>query len=342
MPAHRVTERDLERWVADGIISAEQREAIQSDLDARAPAAEGLTLTTLLYYGGGLLVLVAYGIFLGFRWEEVAPGGRVAIAAASFAFFAIVSQVLLATRPFRIPGELLQIVAVAIVPLLMFAILDATDVWPDDPGYRFYQDPARLDYQRDLIWARMALAGPTVLVAALAFWQSRSPYVLAAMGIPIIALGLDLSLLGRGDYDDYGWTAAQGIVVALLGAAYLAAGVYARRWEERDYSFWLFVLALCALAAGLGSLAMPEHAATGWGVLWVVIALCLLALSLPLQERLLAAAGLLAVFVYLGKLVFEVFQDATAPLAFIVLGLLLVGAGMLYQRLTERLKTRRA
>lgn len=340
MPAHRITERDLERWVADGIISAEQREAIQRDLDARAPAAEGLTLTTLLYYGGGLLVLVAYAIFLGFQWESLAPGGRVAIAGASFAFFAIVSQVLLSGERFRLPGELLQLVAVAVVPLLMFAILDATGLWPDDPGYRYYRDPARFDYQRDLVWARMALAAPTVLVAGLAFWRSRSPYLLAAIGIPIVAFALDLSMLARRDFQDYTWHTPQSVVVALLGACYLVAGVYARRWEDRDYAFWIFVVALGALATGLGSLAMPEQAATGWGILWLVTALAVLALSLPLQERMFAAAGLLAVFVYLGKLVFDVFDSANAALALIVLGLLVLGAGMLYQRLNDRLNTR--
>lgn len=337
MPAHRITERDLERWVADGIISADQRQAIQRDLDARAAPVAGLTLTTLLYYGGGLLVLVAYAVFLGFQWEDLAKGGRVAFAGASLAFFAIVSQVLLMNRRYRLPGELLQIVAVAIVPLLTFAVLDAVDLWPDAPVFVRFPDDSRVDYQQDLTWARMALAAPTLLAAAIAFWRSRSPYLLAAAGIPIISLALDLSLVARGDFEEYYWKTPQSIVIALLGAVYLAAGVYARRWEERDYSFWIFLLALGALATGLGSLAMPEHAATGWGVLWVITALAILALSLPLQERLFAAAGLLAVFVYLGKLVFEVFQDATAPIAMIVLGLVLVGAGMLYQRLTERM-----
>jgi hypothetical protein len=56
----------------------------------------------------------------------------------------------------------------------------------------------------------------------------------------------------------------------------------------------------------------------------------------PLQERLFAAAGLLGVFTYLGKLVFDVFESANAALAMIVLGLLVLGAGLLYQRLTER------
>jgi Flp pilus assembly protein TadB len=66
-------------------------------------------------------------------------------------------------------------------------------------------------------------------------------------------------------------------------------------------------------------------------------ALALLGLSIPLQQRLFAAAGLAAVFAYLGKLVFDVFESANAALVLVVLGLLVLGLGMLYQRYNERL-----
>ena len=45
----------------------------------------------------------------------------------------------------------------------------------------------------------------------------------------------------------------------------------------------------------------------------------------------------MAAFTYLGKLVFDVFESANAALALVVLGLLVLGVGMLYQRFSERL-----
>ncbi len=110
MPTRRFTERDLDRWVERGLITADQRDAILRDLETAQPDDSGLNLTTLLYYSGGLLVLVAYGIFLGLQWEQMNEGGRVAISAGSLAFFAAVSYLLSAQgERFRIPGELLRI-----------------------------------------------------------------------------------------------------------------------------------------------------------------------------------------------------------------------------------------
>lgn len=338
MAEHRIADNDLERWVARGIISGEQRRAIEEDLEQHPRDAGGLNVTTLLFYSGGLLILVAYSIFLGFQWEAVNAAGRVAIAAASFVFFAVVSQVLLSQRRFRLPGELLQVVAVAVVPLLTYALLDAIDWWPDAPQY--YSQAAEQAYQSDLIVARMAIAVPTVICAAIAFWQSRSPFVLVAAIAGVFSFALDVSLATRPDFDSYEWRTSQGLVIGVLGLVVLAGGVVVRGKTERDYSFWLYLVGIAGLATGLGTIAFPPDANVAWGILWLAGSLALLAAAVPLQERLFAAAGLLGVFTYLGKLVFDVFESANAALAMIVLGVLVLGAGLLYQRLTERVTAR--
>ena len=335
---HFFTERDLERWVGGGIITAEQRDAILRDVEHRPPDA-GLDLTTLLYYGGGLLVLLAYSVFLGFQWQELNEAGRIVIAGISLVFFAAASQLLLRGKRFTLPGELLQVVAVAIVPLLVFAVLDAAGLWPEDLGYRapFAQ---RHEYEADLTWARMSLTGSAMLAALLAFWWSRSPFVLAAALFSFTALSVDVTLQFDRSRLEYEWQTGQSLIIAAIGAATLAAGIAVRGATERDYSLWLYVLGLAGLAIGLGSRALPEDAAAGWGVLWMIVALGVLALSIIVQERLFAVGGLAAVFTYLAKLVFEVFQDATAALGLALLGLMILGAGMLYQRYSARLFSR--
>jgi uncharacterized membrane protein len=154
MAPHRFTDADLDRWVRDDLITPDQRDAILHDLETQHPEADGLDLTTLLYYGGGLLVLLAYSVFLGLQWEGMNQAGRIAISGMSFAFFAVISQLLLRSGRFRLPGELLQVVAVTVVPLLGFAILDAAGIWPEDPGYRA-PNTVQEEYQRDLtpLWS---------------------------------------------------------------------------------------------------------------------------------------------------------------------------------------------
>lgn len=345
----RFSDRDMERWVERGLITSAQRDAMAADLSAR-PGRPGLDLTTLLYYGGGLLVLLAYSIFLGLQWEEMNSSARIAISAASMAFFAVVAQVLISSERFRLPGELLQVVAVAVVPLFVFALLDAAGWWPDEARNRpfnpqFDWEQARRDYEADLIWARMALGAGTLLAAGVAFWLSRSPFVLIAMVISFTSLIIDTTLQVQhpGRYYDYEWGVGQALAVAGVGATVLVAAVLSRGRTERDYGVWLYVVGLGALAVGLGFQALDDNGAEAiWGTIWMVTAVVILGLSLVLQERLFAAAGLAAMFVYFGKLVFDVFESANAALALVVLGLLVLGAGMLYQRYNERLFSRPA
>ena len=351
MPTRRFTERDLDRWVERELITANQRDAILRDLETSQPDDTGLNLTTLLYYSGGLLVLVAYGIFLGLQWEQMNEGGRVAISAGSLAFFTVVSYLLSAQgERFRIPGELLQVVAITILPLLIFALLDAAGVWPDEPRFRFtrfdsaaqatYQS-ARADYQTDLTLARMALALPTLLLAGAVFRWSRSPFVLVAIVVAIASLAVDVTLLADTGRTSYELETGQTLVIAALGAALLAAGVLSRDRYERDYCLWLYVMGLTGLTVGLSIEAFPSNAAPGWGVLWMIAALTVVGLSVPLQERLFAASGLLAIFAFLARLVFEVFESANAAFALIVLGVLVIAAGVIYQRLIEGVIPRR-
>jgi len=341
----RFSDEDIERWVKDGLITPAQRDAIVADLSSR-PKRDRLDLTTLLYYGGGLLVLLAYSIFLGLQWEEMNSGARVAISGASIPFFAIISQVLISSERFRLPGELLQVVAVAIVPLFLYALLDAAGSWPHEPQYsRLGYEEAHRSYEEDLIWARMALAAGTLVAASASFALSRSPFVLIAALVSLTALLVDATLKMQqpNEFYNYDWGVGQSLTIASIGAVALAGGVLSRARTERDYSIWLYLFGIAALAVGLGFKALDEDSSELiWGTVWMGAAVVLLVLSLMLQERLFAAAGLAAMFAYFAKLVFDVFESANAALVLVVLGLILLGMGMLYQRYNERLFSRPA
>jgi hypothetical protein len=220
-------------------------------------------------------------------------------------------------------------------------VLDVLGLWPHAPHY-YALDSASHDYELHLAWARMALAGATLIAAAGAFWWSRSPFVLIAAIISVTSLVVDVTLQFDRNFYHYELHASQTITIALMGAATLAGGIAARGRTERDYSLWLYIAGMAGLVVGLGSQAVPSGAAPGWGILWLMVALAILGLSLVLQERLFAAAGLAAIFAYFAKLVFDVFQSANAALALVVLGLLVLGVGMLYQRYNERLFSRPA
>ena len=197
----------------------------------------------------------------------------------------------------------------------------------------------RREYQTDLAWARMALAVATLLVALAAFGWSRSPFVLAAAVVAFAALVVDATIVLQAARVNYELRTPQTLAIAAMGAALVAAGVAVRDRTRRDYSVWLYVMGLIGLTVGLAESAFSSDA-PGWAALWMLAALTVLALSIPLQQRLFAVAGLAAVFAYLAKLVFDVFESANAALVLVILGLLILGMGMLYQRFAERLFAR--
>ncbi len=330
----RFTQRDLERWVEQGLLSAEQRDAILEEVTTHPPD-EGLNVVTLLYYGGGLLVLLAYGVFLGLQWEAMNEAGRVVLAAISLVFFAGISTYLIQDQRFRVPGELLQVVAVAAVPLLAFAVLDAVGLWPDDPGFRAsFQE--REEYQTDIAWARIGMAGVTLLAAWGAFRYSKSPYALVAGVLSVGWLVLDVSFQIQPDRLEFEWETPQMVLLAFMGAGSVVMGILVAGKTDRDYSLWLYVLGFAGLAVGLGAKAFDTDV-WAWSVLWLFVSLAIVALSIPLQQRLFAAAGLAGVFAYFARLVFDVFDTAGAALALVVLGLMVLAAGAVYQRLSDRL-----
>jgi hypothetical protein len=273
-------------------------------------------------------------------WDGMNGAARIAISGVSILLFAVAAQLLLRDKRFQLPGELLQVVAVGIIPLFVFALLDAAGIWPHDPSRYSYQqyyrpasDALRRQYEMDLTWARMGLAGATMAGAVLAFRLSRSPFVLIAAIAALGSLIVDASIQVQGAHLAYDLHTLQVLIVAGMGVAVLAAAVALRGQTERDYSLWLYVTGLAALAFGLAFETFPSAASAGWGALWMIAALSVLGLSIPLQQRLFAAAGLAAIFAYLAKLVFDVFNsDATAALAMALLGLIVLGSGLLYQR----------
>jgi hypothetical protein len=339
----RFDSNDLERWVAAGIITADQRNAMLADVKGRGPLPGALDMSTLLYYAGGILVLVAYSVFLGLQWEELKEEGRVAIAAASMAFFAAVSFTLLRSERFRLPGELLTVATVAITPLLTFAVLDAAGLWPHEPtNWHFYHewqawDQAHLDYVGDLQRARLGMAAASLAVAVVVLCLVRSPFVAAAAAVGLGWLAVEGGQVATGpNIDEFEWGTAVSLLLATAGAVIVALGVALHGRTQRDYTTWLYVLGLTGLVGGLWGRAVDSDA-LGWGVGFLVVAVLVLLLSIPLQQRLFAIVGVAAAYSYFGKLVFDVFEgSAVAALAMAALGLAIVAMGMLYQRFSQR------
>jgi hypothetical protein len=316
---------DLSRWVAAGLMSAEQAEAISGFERAstawRGPAAKQRRVSLLaeaLGYMGVVLVLAAAGLLLGQRWDGLAAWAHLAIAAGA-AVLAMLGGALLYRQEepaFRRLMSVLWVLSIAGTAWAL-AIL-GTEVFEI----------------RDEYTAVMAAGGCT-LVAALLYLARRHGLQQAALLASIHALVVSgLLCLPYDDPATY-WNDASptwwfAVVVWGLGVAWAALG-----WRDVIRPGWL--------AIGLGCLGAVIGPSIGLGEYeWLLApglltAAALMAVSVPTRQTPLLALGTLSAFGYITYAVVHYFKDSLGvPVALVIVGAVFLALAVLAGTLATR------
>jgi hypothetical protein len=81
----------VDRWVAIGIITADQAQRIRADIATvpSAPRRSSSMIAEALGYLGGIIVLVGVGLVLALQWRGLSPDGRVGLAGAVAVAFGV-------------------------------------------------------------------------------------------------------------------------------------------------------------------------------------------------------------------------------------------------------------
>ena len=310
--------RRVERWVAAGVIGREQGEAILGMEGTAAGAAEAaggrraVVVEVLGYLGGGL-ALVA-GFVLGAEsWAELGYWGRAAVLGAVTVVL-LVAGWRLRTEEGRVLPRLASVLwlgAVAGFAGLLAVLLGGRS------GDAVY-DPT------------LAVAGGAlVLAAALYLLERRVLQQVALFGAAVA------TLLTAGGEFLVAWDGLEGVVLAVLGAAWLELGrrglVVPRRTSE--------ALGALAVVSGCEVLATVGRGSEGFGVggwgLWVGlgVAVALLVAGSAWRRNVLLGIGTGAMVVFLAQAAGRYWEDLGAPLAILLVGLGLVAVAVVLARL---------
>ncbi len=301
----------LETWVADQLITPEQADRIlvRGDVAVQAPSAvrerpyerSSLVIEGLGYLGG-VIILVASILIASLYWDQVGTTARLVIVGG-------VAAVLLAAG-FAIPERL------------------------EDVGIRF----------RSVLWllSTGAFAGFVGLLGADALnLAGNDVFLLVSAGVAAYAAGL--WLLGRTFVQQLAMmvgvmlTAAAltnelGVSDALPGFAVWGVALI---WLLLGWGGLLeprrFVMVLGAAGMFVGAMTtIPTHAGI---VLALVTAVAVVATAVLFRDLLLLAVGAFGTLLVLPSSVIELFPgDLAAPIALLVVGALLVGAGLFIAR----------
>jgi hypothetical protein len=316
-----------------GVIDEAAFERLSLYLDQRrsaAPETSRFDVVHVLWYFGALIVLGAMSLFSTTAFGMWGANSLIATSIVYAMVFAAAGGWLWRSRGLHTPGGLLIACAVGMAPLLIFGL---QSVAGHEPG-------TTQNYHDFYVWIRsswlpMELGTIFAALFALAFFPFPFLVVIIAFALWFVSMDLTPWLLQTTDFT-WGQRANVSTVfgVAMLAAAWL---VDLRRWKNGDFAFWLHLFGLLTFWGGLTA----QHSGDEFGkAVYCVVNFGLVLLGLFLMRRAYAVFGGVGITLYLGHLAEEVFRDSILfPFALSGVGVLVIGAGLLFHRHGHKLQS---
>jgi hypothetical protein len=333
--------QELQALHSAGIIDAAKLAEISAFLETRKSIPEAAVprfdLTHVLWYLGALIIIGAMGLFTNDAFNRMGGWALTSCGLAYAVIAGVVGHYLWTRKSLRIPGGLLIAVAVSMVPMIIYGVQDALDLW------RFAQgDPGEYHNFFPYIhgsWVYMEVA--TVIVAALAAWFYRFSFILLIAAVALWFFSMDVAIwflrnpLNGNDYDfELSTRRLASIIVGLIVILVSWAMDHKRRGGS-DMAFWLHI---AGAAAFWGGLTLSDGGTELQKFIYLLINIGLLGLSLFLDRRVYAVFGGMGIATYLGQLAFNTFKDMILfSFALSAIGLLIIFLGLMLHRNRGRL-----
>jgi len=320
----RIRRADLEAAAEEGHLQTDQVPHLWRFLEARRAHEPGFKAAHILYYLGALVAIGAVTLFITLAWDDWS-GLPMFLLGVSLAVLGVGLTEWLARRRLWIPVGGVITFAVATVPLIVYSAQQMLGVWPSEDVVTDYHRYASLR------WIYMSFA--TLMASAIAFWRYRQPFVLLLVAVALWYLSMDIVRLFQiepGQWGDY--YHVRRLVTFYLGLLTIGLAVWVdlrSGREPRDYGFWLYLVGVLMFWCGLSFQSSDSELAL-FG--YFLINLALITVGTALRRRVFAVFGALGVTLYLGHLA-ALFEDSLVfPVLLAAIGLIIVGAGVVWQR----------
>ncbi len=334
-----LTKDDLHALHSAGIIDAAKLLEIAAFLGSRDTRAQTprFDLTHVLWYVGALIIIGAMGLFTNDAFNRMGGWALTGCGLAYAVVAGLAGHYLWTKKQLRIPGGLLIAVAVSMVPMIIFGMQDALDLWRYAQG-----DPGQYKNFYPYIhgsWIYMEIA--TVVVAAVAAWFYRFSFILLIAAVALWFFSMDVAIwLARSPLSSYAYDQQfsirriASIVVGLV--VILTAWVMDVKWRDHtNMAFWLHI---AGAAAFWGGLTLSDGGTQFEKFLYLLINSGLLGISLFINRRVYAVFGGMGIATYLGQLAQSVFKDMILfSFALSGIGLLIIFLGLMLHKNRERL-----
>ncbi|HYD61305.1 MAG TPA: DUF2157 domain-containing protein [Noviherbaspirillum sp.] len=288
--------------------------------------------THVLYYLGGMLAIGAASLFATLA-VEAAGMGALFVLSLLYAFAAIGIASKLEKHGFGIPAGIFATLAIALVPLAVFALQHVLGFWEDGMHAEHYRD-----YHRYIDWRWLIMELATLAAGALLLWRFRYPFLMMPVAVTLWYMGMDIVpalMMQAGGEDGWfsgaAWELRKKVSLAfgmlmLLGAFF----VDLRSRHSKDYAYWLYLFGLLTF---WGALSMMGSGRLAGKLVYLAINFGLVFVGAVLGRRVFAVFGGIGIAMVLGDLSWNLFKDSFAfVLVLTLLGFALIGVGLWWSR----------
>ncbi|MCI0613191.1 hypothetical protein L0244_09390, partial [bacterium] len=141
----------------------------------------------VVYYIGALLILSAFGWFLGSQWDALGPTGIFIVSSCYALLFVFLGYRIYFREKYPVAGGLLFTCAVGMVPLIVYSLEAMTGIWPNrNPG----------TYHNYYVWINgswIVIELATILAAFAALRKIKFSFLVMPAAIAFWFLSMDLA-----------------------------------------------------------------------------------------------------------------------------------------------------
>ncbi|HEY0844205.1 MAG TPA: DUF2157 domain-containing protein [Noviherbaspirillum sp.] len=340
-----IKREDLQAAADAGVLNPAEIDGLLAFLTerlARRPQRSGarFTGTHVLYYLGGMLAIGAATLFTTLAVEALGMGALLVLSAL-YALAAIGVAARLEKHGFGIPAGIFATLAIALVPLAVFALQHVLGFWADGPHAEHYRD-----YHRFIDWRWLVMELATLAAGAVLLWRFRYPFLMMPIAVTLWYMGMDivpaLVLQDGGSGDWFGGAAWQlrKTITLVFGIVMLLVAFFVdlRSRHDKDYAYWLYLFGLLTF---WGALSMMGSGKLSGKLFYLAINFMLVFTGAVLGRRVFAVFGGIGIALVLGDLSWNLFKDSFAFVAVLtLLGFSLIGAGLWWSRHEDAISAR--
>jgi hypothetical protein len=339
-----VKREDLQAAADAGVLDPREIDgllAFLSQRGARSPAqhAARFSGTHVLYYLGGMLAIGAASLFATLAVEALGMGALLVLSVL-YALAAMAIAARLERQGFGIPAGIFATLAIALVPLAVFALQHVLGFWADGSHAQHYRD-----YHRYIDWRWLMMEFSTLAAGAVLLWRFRYPFLMMPIAVTLWYMGMDIVPMllmpdNTGDwFSGAAWELRKRISLAFgMLMLLLAFFIDLRSRHDKDYAYWLYLFGLLTFWGALSMLGSGQLAGK---LVYLAINFGLVFIGAVLGRRVFAVFGGIGIAMVLGDLSWGLFKNSFAfVLVLTLLGFALIGAGLWWSRREELIAAR--